>query len=52
MATNKTILKIISGNHGNKQNCIKVSFDTYKEDGNRNIGFLENYLGQFGFPWH
>ena len=27
------------GNHGNRQNCIKVNFYTYKEDGNRNISF-------------
>ena len=27
------------GNHGNKQNCIKGVFDTYKEGGDRNIGF-------------
>ena len=27
------------GNHGNKQNCINVVFDTYKEGSNKDIGF-------------
>ena len=37
--TTKSAYVIALGNHGNKQNCINVDFYTYKEVGNRNIGF-------------
>ena len=40
------------GNHGNKRNCIKVHFYTYKEGGNRTIEFgnhsnNKNYMKAF-----
>ena len=37
------------GNHGNRQNCIKVDFDTYREGGNRNIGFWKTIKENWGF---
>ena len=37
------------GNHGNKQNGIKVVFDTDKEGGNKNMGVLKIIYDNCGF---
>ena len=37
------------GNHGNKQNCIQVVFDTYKVGGNKNIGYWKVIQDNWGF---
>ena len=29
------------GNHGNKQNCIKIVFDSHNEGSNKDVGFLK-----------
>ena len=35
----KSSYSIYFGNHGNRQNCVKVVFDTYNECGNKNSVF-------------